>query len=246
MPNVDYIHAQGMHTLQGPQVALPIILEATHAKSVLDIGCGTGFWLKAALDAGLTDVFGLDGVPIDPKELLIPGSLFKVQDFTAPFFLGRKYDLVLCLEVAEHLPEKYASTLIKSLTAHSDTIVFSAACPDQEGQNHLNCQWPTYWQKLFNDCGFACFDELRDLIWQDDRIEPWYRQNIFIARRADKIAAGEEPRLKSMVHPEIIGGIVNTNFNGHAATIRDGAMPLRWYLALPFTALKGRLRKMRR
>lgn len=239
---IHYEHAKNIHTLEGPRVALPIILTNTNAKSILDVGCGIGVWLKASRDLGLKDVFGVDGVRIDPADLVIPEALFKVQDLTVPWSLKRKFDLALCLEVAEHLPERHAENLINSLVSHADTIVFSAACPGQIGQNHINCQWPAYWQRLFNNRGFVCSDDLRELIWNDARIEPWYRQNIFVARRTPNIA-GKEPRLRAIVHPEIIPLIVVESFPKHAALIRDGEMRLRWYLALPFTVLRGRLRR---
>lgn len=243
MSPINYNHSQNIHTPEGPRVSLPIILEITKAKSLLDVGCGIGVWLKAALDLGLADVFGVDGVSIDPTDLAIPTSLFKVQDLTVPWSLCRKYDLALCLEVAEHLAEQHAPILVDSLVYHADTIVFSAACPGQEGQNHINCQWPIYWQKLFNERGFACSDELRELIWRDTRIEPWYRQNMFIARRGEKEVAGKEARLRSMIHPEILPGIINTSFHKHVGLVQNGRLPIRWYMKLPFTVLMGRLKR---
>jgi Methyltransferase domain len=243
MSKIDYTHFENFHTLEGPRVALPVILEMTKAKTLLDVGCGTGTWLKSALELGISDIFGVDGVRINPEELLIPVSIFKVQDFTQTWRLDRKYDLALCLEVAEHLDERFAPTLIDSLVSHADTIVFSAACPGQEGQHHVNGQWPGYWQKLFNDCGFTCSDELRWRLWQDARVEPWYRQNIFIARRAGAALAGREQRIKSVVHPDIVSGIINTSALQQTNFIKDGGMPLKWYLKLPFTALRGRLKR---
>ena len=68
--------------------------------------------------------------------------MFRVVDLTVPWTLERKFETALCLEVAEHLEETSSSLLIKMLTAHADTIVFSAPCPGQNGQHHVNCQWP--------------------------------------------------------------------------------------------------------
>ncbi|MCE0498359.1 MAG: class I SAM-dependent methyltransferase [Methylacidiphilales bacterium] len=243
MSDINFNHSQNVHTQDGPRILLPIILEITKARSLLDVGCGIGFWLKTALELGLTDLFGVDGVNIPPSDLAIPQSLFRVQDLTVPWSMGRKYDLVLCLEVAEHLAEQHAAILIDSLVSHADTIVFSAACPFQEGQNHINCQWPVYWQRLFNERGFACSDELRGHIWCDARIEPWYRQNIFIARRVEQKTAGKEARLRSMVHPESVRGIMNAIFSEHVAFIREGGMSIGWYLKLPFTVFKGKLKR---
>lgn len=244
MNQIDYSHSNNVHTLEGPRVALPLILELTRARSILDVGCGRAFWLKVARELGISEVFGVDGVPINPHDLLIPETFFQVQDLTQPMQLGRKYDLVLCLEVGEHLDPQFAPVLIGTLTAHSDTVVFSAACPGQEGQHHVNGQWPAYWQQVFNDHGFACFDELRGLFWQDTRIDPWYSQNMFIARRAEAGQAGAEPRIHAMIHPDLVEGIVNTKILHRNALAEAGGMPFIWYLKLPFSALAGRLRQM--
>ena len=246
MTKIDYSHAGNVHTLDGPRIALPILLELTHSQSILDVGCGRAFWLKAALDLGIANVFGVDGVDINPSDLLIPKSLFQVQDLTQLMHLGRKFDLALCLEVGEHLYSQFASVLIETLTTHADTVVFSAACPGQEGQHHVNGQWPAYWQKLFNDRGFACFDELRDRIWDESGIEPWYRQNLFIARRAEPGQAGMEQRIIARVHPGVIEGIVNTSIHQHDALVEAGGMPFSWYLKLPFTVFGGRFARLLR
>jgi hypothetical protein len=244
MSQIDYTHTLNLHTLEGPRAALPIILESIKAKSILDVGCGSGTWLKTALELGISDISGVDGVCLKLDDLLIPKSLFKVHDLTVPWHLDRKFDLVLCLEVAEHLDEKYAATLVDSLVAHADVIVFSAACPGQDGQHHVNCQWPDYWQKFFNDRGFVCSDEIRWRIWRDARIEPWYRQNTFVARRSEGNLAGKEPRIKAVIHPSVFEqGLLVSGLSQYANFIKDGGMPLKWYLKLPLTALNGKLRR---
>jgi hypothetical protein len=52
--------------------------------------------------------------------------------------LPKTFDLTLCLEVGEHLPQNAANILIESLCALSEVIVFSAAIPGQGGQRHIN------------------------------------------------------------------------------------------------------------
>ena len=107
-----------------------------------------------------------------------------------------------CLEVGEHLPPESAGTLVRSLCTHSDRIFFSAAAPQQLGEHHINCQWPEYWQALFNEHGYSCHDEVRFRMWRDTGIEPWYRQNMFLARKAPEVA-GHEPRIPALIHPDM-------------------------------------------
>jgi SAM-dependent methyltransferase len=197
---INYCHSRNTHTLAAPRAVLPVIFERGMPSSVLDAGCGTGTWLRAAMELGVDDVVGLEGIVIPPHELLIPERSVLVQDFTGDWGLPRQFDLVICLEVAEHLDPRHAASLIRGLTRHGDAILFSAACPGQGGQGHVNCQWPEYWQALFNENGFVCDDWLRPRIWNDDLVEYWYRQNIFTAAR-NPAKAGGEPRLESRLHP---------------------------------------------
>jgi SAM-dependent methyltransferase len=200
---IDYTHSQNLHTITGPLAAIPKLFHNTRPLSVLDVGCGTGTWLKAFIDLGTADVVGVDAVEIPEDQLLIPIDRFHLINLERPWDLERKFDVVLCLEVAEHLDEADASQFILSLTIHADIIFFSAACPNQLGQHHVNCQWPAYWQALFNLYGYSCLDEIRWSLWDDVRIEPWYRQNMFVAQR-NLQTSGKEPRIKPVIHPDMI------------------------------------------
>jgi SAM-dependent methyltransferase len=180
---IEYDHSSNLHTLVGPQATLPVLFANEKPLSLLDVGCGNGTWLKAAIDFGIPDVFGVDGVEVPPDKMYIPAENIRHQDLTRPWNLGRRFDAVLCLEVAEHLDSSFAPLLIDALVKHGDRIYFSAASPGQSGQHHVNCQWPAYWQRLFNEHGYVCEDNLRWLIWDDSQIEPWYRQNLFLARQ---------------------------------------------------------------
>jgi SAM-dependent methyltransferase len=236
---IDYDHSANRHTLEGAEAAFASIAWESTPTSILDIGCGEGTWLRAALRAGVRNVVGVDGVKIPPERLLFPASSFIVSDLTQPLDLGRRFDAVLCLEVAEHLPESMAAILISSLTRHSDRIVFSAAAPGQPGQHHINCRWPEYWQGLFNTRGYACDDAIRWCIWNDARIEPWYRQNMFVALRSK--SAGQEPRMPAVVHPAIlplIGACQRGDaFDQDVLQIERGRLPLTWYGKVPFRAI---------
>ena len=76
-------------------------------------------------------------------------------DLNQPFTLDRTSDLVVCLEVAEHVPPLSAGDFIASLTRLASIILFSAAIPYQGGDGHLNEQWPEYWadplQQILNE-----------------------------------------------------------------------------------------------
>ena len=221
-----YEHTEKVHSFSGPRVGIQLLFEDFLPNDLLDVGCGLGTWMQAAIHIGVKEVWGIEG---NLSENKIPEEIQKRitrHDLTKQFDLGKTFDTALCLEVAEHLPEESAITLISSLCNHSEKIYFSAACPNQHGQNHINCQWPSYWQKLFNDQGYACSDKVRWIIWDMTEIEPWYRQNIFLATKDEK-NAGYEKRLHSVIHPDMIPylSLIPRDI------IENGSLPVSWYLS---------------
>jgi SAM-dependent methyltransferase len=180
--------------------------------SVVDVGCGVGTWLRAALDLGATHVRGFDGDWVQAAELEIPAGCFTSCDLTAMVTDGlprqdgslTRYDLVLSLEVAEHLPPPAGPNLVATLCGLGDMVVFSAAIPHQGGVNHINETWPGYWSALFREHGFECFDALRSAFWARSDVEWWYAQNALIfardqTRLRDQLVPVPEPM--PYVHP---------------------------------------------
>jgi len=187
---------------------VPYFRSFAQPQSVLDVGCGTGVFLRAFIDAGVEDVCGVDGDYVPHDMLRIPAEKFTVHDLEREFDLGRQYDLVLCLEVAEHISEDASCGLIRSLTRHGDLIAFSAAVPGQGGTNHINEQFLSYWKEKFLAEGYVIADILRPLIWEEETISWFYRQNLVFFFRAgsgwDKLL--EVPSrcsIQDIVHPHI-------------------------------------------
>jgi SAM-dependent methyltransferase len=205
-----------MQAPSSPDAAWPIILPFIGApKSAVDFGCGTGHWL-----AGLRrhirdiDVFGINSPVRQDAGVSLPKERFQHADLTKPINLGRKFDLAICIEVAEHLPASAASTLVETIARHSDVVLFSAAIPGQageghnlaglEGDDHLNEQWPAYWIRRFASHSFRCVDCLRPIVWDNAEISLWYRQNImfFFHPPATPLKAGPDWGGASVVHPQ--------------------------------------------
>ncbi|MFG2803777.1 class I SAM-dependent methyltransferase [Streptomyces pseudovenezuelae] len=166
------------------KVVVPMMIDLIRPRSVIDVGCGVGGWLREFLRQGVADVTGIDGDWVEPSSLQIPEQNFRVADLTHLRSPERKYDLALCLEVAEHLDEPTGRKLVDFLAASSDFIAFSAAVPGQGGTGHINEQWPDYWARVFSKHDYHLFDSVRALLWDDDCVEPWYAQNlVFFSRQ---------------------------------------------------------------
>ncbi|MBN1127478.1 MAG: class I SAM-dependent methyltransferase [Chitinispirillaceae bacterium] len=110
---------------------------------VADIGCGCGVYGYFFQKRGVEVLF-LDGV-IPPAEHSFPVTIHK-QDLTVPFEnkWGR-FDIVLCLEVAEHIPEPLSGAFLENIIRFGDTLIMAAAPPHQGGHYHYNEQPKRYW-----------------------------------------------------------------------------------------------------
>ena len=167
-------------TLKSANVIVPAVVRLLNPRSVLDVGCGLGIWLKVFQEHGVSVVKGIDGNHVRPEWLRIREDCFNAVDLSRPFSVEERFDLVLCLEVAEHLPAEMGESLVTVLTAAAPIVLFSAAIPGQGGQHHVNEQWPTYWHGLFAAHGYELFDPFRPLIREDRSVAQWYRQNILV------------------------------------------------------------------
>lgn len=214
MYNVDWHGRHATKTEASADRILSVLRAALPFRSALDVGCGDGIWLEAAQRLGIETIFGVDGPWTDVAKLRIPRNSFQVVDLETSFNLGRKFDLVTCLEVAEHVSAHGGPELISTLTDHGDVVLFGAAIPFQGGFRHINEQWPSYWAKLFESRSFRHFDLIRPQIWTDDDIHFWYKQNILVyinQNRTDLIDAandyqrriGLRPYPVDMVYPEL-------------------------------------------
>lgn len=123
------------------------IVSSLTPNTVLDVGCGPGTYVRALRELGV-EAIGIDtDKRVLEQEYLLQQSLFDTN-LTA--------EVVLCLEVAEHIDSSEADAIATSIAATMEPngiLIWSAAHPGQGGVGHINCQPKSYWQAKLEEAG---------------------------------------------------------------------------------------------
>lgn len=208
---------QTASSLISAREVLQVLTSLTATHSIVDAGCGNGAWLSAALDLGVDDVLGIDCGMFRPN-LLIPESSFHECNLSARNpVIDRKFDMAISLEVADRFPERRNAKFVQLLCSLSDVVLFSSAIPGQR-EPHSNEHWPSHWAALFDQCGFIALDFLRDMLWKNDRVQWWYRQNMLLfvspaARQKFKFRDADLSNL-DRVHPVFFNLFLDRKLQG--------------------------------
>lgn len=185
------------------QLLSPVFMMPWPHKSVIDIGCGIGHWLRACKQLGAEWGLGLDGKWVPRDKLVIDQERFEFEevDLANPinyeddcFFNGGKYDLAVCLEVIEHLPPRIGPLLVKALTHSAPAVIFSGAVPGQGGTHHINERPLTYWEGVFDAHNYELLDFIRPTVAGRQDIPSWYRDNIVVFADRGFIKQAQPPQ----------------------------------------------------
>lgn len=154
-------------------------------RSIIDLGCGNGNIITTAARLGIKAT-GFD-LNLRSNFIFPNGSLIK-HDITEPFpWKQYKADMVLCWELAEHLPEEFASGLIEIIkVVTNEILIFTAATPGQGGAGHINEKPHAYWRGLLIKNGLHYKREesiTLSQIWEWSTSEAWwYSKNVQVFR----------------------------------------------------------------
>jgi len=149
--------------------------------SVIDLGCGVGHYLNSFADRG-TQIHGVEGSSNAFPHLQVPNDSVEIHDLRNPYSPPKEFDLVVCFEVAEHLPERAADTLVDSVVQCSDQVAFTAATPRQDGNHHINLQPHRYWINKFKQRGYRYCDSQSQRIRDEINVEKtvWIQKNLML------------------------------------------------------------------
>ena len=162
------------------------IVRDTSPGTLIDVGCGGGFLLSALAERGVT-CFGLEYSQAGIELCRSAGLDVRQFDLEHDSFDGGSFDLVVSMEVAEHLPASVADRFVDLLTGVAPVVVFTAARPGQVGTDHVNEQPREYWIERFAARGFAP-DEALAAAWQGEwerlGVIECYRDNLMVFSRS--------------------------------------------------------------
>lgn len=167
----------------------------------LDLGCGLGYFVAYLRNQGV-DAWG-----IEAEEL---GDLFKSpghqikKDLSEPFNLKEKYDLVICLEVVEHIPREFENIVFDNIVRHmSRYLLFSGATVGQQGTGHINERHEKHWFSHLVQRGLVLRHQ-ESLNLRLSCTLPWYVNNVsiwelahFEAKETADIIADRDSRIIS-------------------------------------------------
>ena len=171
--------------------------------SLLDVGGGIGTWSSAAKVLGVPQVELIDGPWVNTDDLMVSLEEFTQHNLeeSLPHEINgiSKFEIAICMEVAEHLSPERAKGLIQDLCNKSEVVLFSAGVPEQGGLNHINEQWQSYWVGLFEAQGYSCHDSIRAHVWNHPDVNVWYKQNTLVFKRGH---FGDENVILNVIHPD--------------------------------------------
>jgi hypothetical protein len=123
-----------------------LLVRLARSKTVSDFGAGMGMYVDYIKGLGATAV-GYDGTKQE-------NELVHVVDLSRPCRLPIT-QIVMSIEVGEHIPEQFQATFIDNLCNHAtELIVISWAVRGQRGRDHCSCRDPDELIPLFHERGW--------------------------------------------------------------------------------------------
>jgi 2-polyprenyl-3-methyl-5-hydroxy-6-metoxy-1,4-benzoquinol methylase len=153
------------------------IKDNLNPKTVLDIGCGPGTYTEQLQKLSIST----QGLDPDPRTRHTNYSLLN------PAY--NRADVVMCLEVMEHIDPTYNDLALENLVDHIEpfgTLIFTAAQPGQGGTGHINCRPKQEWKTLLEQQGLTYSNEITQELktyMQQGYHMGWFINNILVFKK---------------------------------------------------------------
>lgn len=162
--------------------ARTIVWAFPEAEWFLDVGCARGLLERGWHQLKELNKFTFQYHGFDVSEYAIATADPLAKPFIEvasvdTFKFTQKYDVIVCLDVFEHLTEAQARDFLRRSREHINDACFFVIALDEEHQraepSHINLRTREWWHKLFWDCGWRHnngTDEMQRLALEDPGI----------------------------------------------------------------------------
>lgn len=154
-------------------------------KKIIDLGCGPGIYVDEMVNLGLNATgYEPDTRTLKYSKNVRNKSLFEVEDPS---------DLVIFMEVAEHIPSDRNDEIVESIFRNmkdDGVLIWTAAVPGQGGDGHINCQTKDFWLKKLEKAGLVNDEEIQENLLNFVKSDPntmgWFLNNLIVMKKKKK------------------------------------------------------------
>ena len=170
-----------------------ILIHMFSPASVIQIG-GNIELLEDLKNYGVPEVCALTFSGQDIQHDTIPIKQFNPEE---KYPLEKGYDLCLCLDGLDSLPEDYIDKIIQTCVTASNTVIFACTPPGEMGYSHHYDRPLTYWMHKFYTKGYIFWDTIRpvlepinfsDIINPEYQYNSSYLMNLYLVKKDDKLS----------------------------------------------------------
>jgi hypothetical protein len=156
------------------------LIKREHVETLVDFGCGKADYVKLFKRHGIY-CEAYDGNP-NTKEL--SGGLGTMLDLSDYIDLDEGFDMVMSLEVGEHIPAEFEETFLNNLCRHCfrpGLMLISWAVPGQGGDGHVNCQTNEYIIEQMRQRTYELDEKWTDRLRKSASL-PWFKNTLMLFR----------------------------------------------------------------
>ena len=182
--NLDFFKIVNRDELSQAYILQEEIIKLYNPKSVVDFGCATGLYLTR-FNKLMVKGIDISETAFSDEVRMVDRHFLSKGDITIPLTLFH-FDVGLCIEVLEHLEEKFSSQVIDNMVRAANIWVVTAAQPGQAGTNHVNCQPQSYWENNFKQYGFKrAYEDEINLIYPVSLVphQFWIIRNLMVFKK---------------------------------------------------------------
>lgn len=132
------------------------IITRFNPKTVLDMGCAFGYLVQALREKGV-EAYGIDvsEYAVSQADESIKPYLKNMSALdNLPDNFPKHFDLVVSIEMIEHLYEEDGLKVIDKMVSYADKVIISSTDDDFDDPTHFNVQKKEYWVEKFARKGY--------------------------------------------------------------------------------------------